>query len=37
MIVVGNVHMQGAARVLGSIASDVAHHAPCSVLIAKAT
>jgi len=37
LIVVGNVHMQGATRVLGSVASDVAHHAPCSVLIAKTT
>lgn len=37
LIVVGNVHMQGAARVLGSVASDVAHHAPCSVYIAKTT
>jgi nucleotide-binding universal stress UspA family protein len=37
IIVVGNVHMQGASRVLGAIASDVAHHAPCSVYIAKTT
>ena len=37
MIVVGNVRMQGAKRVLGAIASDVAHHAPCSVYIAKTT
>jgi nucleotide-binding universal stress UspA family protein len=37
LIVVGNRRMQGAARVLGSVASDVAHHAPCSVYIAKTT
>ena len=35
LIVVGNRRMQGAARVFGSVASDVAHHAPCSVYIAK--
>jgi nucleotide-binding universal stress UspA family protein len=33
MIVVGNRRVQGFARVLGSIATDVARHAPCSVLI----
>jgi nucleotide-binding universal stress UspA family protein len=33
MIVVGNKRVQGAARVLGSIAGDVAKHAPCNVLI----
>jgi nucleotide-binding universal stress UspA family protein len=37
MIVVGNARMQGAKRVLGAIAADVAHHAPCSVYIAKTT
>ena len=37
VIVVGNRRMQGAARVLGAIATDVAHHAPCSVYIAKTT
>jgi nucleotide-binding universal stress UspA family protein len=35
LIVVGNVHMQGIGRVLGSVGSDVVHHAPCSVLIVK--
>jgi nucleotide-binding universal stress UspA family protein len=35
MIVVGNRRMQGAGRLLGSVASDVAHHAPCDVLIAN--
>lgn len=35
VIVVGNKRMSGAGRVLGSVASKVAHHAPCSVLIAK--
>lgn len=33
MIVVGNKRVQSAARVLGSIASDVAKRAPCNVLI----
>ncbi|MSO78508.1 MAG: universal stress protein [Acidimicrobiia bacterium] len=37
MIVVGNARMQGVKRVLGAIASDVAHRAPCSVYIAKTT
>jgi nucleotide-binding universal stress UspA family protein len=35
MIVVGNSRMQGIGRVLGSVANDVAHHAPCNVYIAK--
>ncbi|MFJ5694980.1 universal stress protein [Arthrobacter sp. NPDC093125] len=35
MIVVGNKRMQGIGRVLGSIASSVAHNAPCDVYIAK--
>lgn len=33
MIVVGNRRVQGLGRVLGSVAVDVAHRAPCSVLI----
>ncbi len=33
MIVVGNKRVQGAARVLGSIAGDVAKRAPCNVFI----
>ena len=37
VIVVGNRRMQGAGRLLGSVARKVAHHAPCSVLIAKTT
>lgn len=37
VIVVGNRRMQGAGRVLGAIASAVAHHAPCDVYIAKTT
>ena len=37
LIVVGNVRMQGAGRLLGSVGSGVAHHAPCSVLIVKST
>ncbi len=35
LIVVGNRHVQGKGRLLGSVATKVAHHAPCSVLIAK--
>ncbi len=37
MIVVGNRRVQGVSRVLGSIAADVARHAPCDVLIANTT
>ncbi|WPU09518.1 universal stress protein [Pseudarthrobacter oxydans] len=35
MIVVGNKRMQGIGRVLGSVANNVAHHAPCDVYVAK--
>jgi nucleotide-binding universal stress UspA family protein len=35
LIVVGNRHMKGVGRVLGAVAADVAHHAPCDVLIVK--
>lgn len=35
LIVVGNRRMQGAGRVLGSIANSVAHNAPCDVYIAN--
>ncbi|MEV7135615.1 universal stress protein [Arthrobacter sp. NPDC093128] len=34
-IVVGNKHMQGLGRVLGSVANSVAHGAQCDVLIVK--
>lgn len=34
-IVVGNRRVQGASRVLGSIANDVLRHAPCDVLVAN--
>ncbi|QIX25527.1 universal stress protein [Nocardioides sp. JQ2195] len=34
LIVVGNKRVQGLGRVLGSIAKDVAQHAPCDVYIA---
>ena len=34
LIVVGNKRVQGIARVLGSIARDVAAHAPCDVYVA---
>ena len=37
IIVVGNRRVQGASRVLGSIASDVAKHASCDVLIVNTT
>ncbi len=37
LILVGNRHVQGIGRVLGSVAEDVAHNAPCAVLIAKTT
>jgi len=33
LIVVGNKGMHGAARILGSIPNNIAHKAPCSVLI----
>ncbi len=35
LIVVGNKRMQGLSRVLGVVAAEVAHHAPCDVLIVK--
>jgi len=35
LILVGNRHVQGVSRVLGSVAEDIAHKAPCAVLIAK--
>ena len=35
LIVVGNVGMKGLGRVLGSVASSVAHAAPCDVYIVK--
>ena len=37
LIVVGNKRMQGAGRFLGSVPSEVGHHAPCAVLIVKTT
>jgi nucleotide-binding universal stress UspA family protein len=37
LIVVGNKGMLGVRRVLGSVPNSVAHHAPCSVLIADTT
>ena len=37
MIVVGNRRVQGASRILGSIAADVTKQAPCDVLIANTT
>jgi nucleotide-binding universal stress UspA family protein len=35
VIVVGNKRVQGVTRLLGSIATDVAHKAPCDVYIAN--
>lgn len=37
LIVVGNRRVQGIGRLLGSVATDVAHHAPCDVYIVKTT
>lgn len=37
MIVVGNKRVQGAKRILGSVAGGVMHHAPCDVLIVHTT
>jgi nucleotide-binding universal stress UspA family protein len=37
IIVVGNRRVQGAARLLGAVATDVARSAPCDVLIANTT
>lgn len=34
LIVVGNKRVQGVARVLGSVAAEVARHAPCDVYLA---
>jgi nucleotide-binding universal stress UspA family protein len=34
LIVVGNRRVQGVGRILGSIATDIAHKAPCDVYIA---
>lgn len=34
LIVVGNKRVQGMTRILGSIAADVVHHAPCDVYVA---
>jgi len=35
LIVVGNRRMQGVQRVLGAVANDGVHHAPCDVLVVK--
>lgn len=35
LIVVGNRRVQGISRILGSVATDVAQHAPCDVYIVK--
>lgn len=37
MIVVGNRRVKGAGRLLGAIATDVVHHAPCDVLVVNTT
>ena len=37
MIVVGNRRVKGVARLLGAIATDVIHHAPCDVLVVNTT
>ncbi len=35
LIVVGNRRMQGVSRILGSVANEIAHNAPCDVLVVK--
>ncbi len=35
LLVIGSVGMQGARRVLGSVANKVSHQAPCDVLIVQ--
>jgi nucleotide-binding universal stress UspA family protein len=35
LIIIGNLRMQGAKRVLGAVANDILHHAPCDVLLVK--
>lgn len=37
VIVVGNRHVQGIARLLGSVAVDILRDAPCAVYVAKTT
>jgi nucleotide-binding universal stress UspA family protein len=37
VIVVGNRRMQGMSRLLGAVANEIAHNAPCDVLIVKTT
>jgi nucleotide-binding universal stress UspA family protein len=37
LIVVGSRGMTGARRLLGSVPNNVAHHAPCAVLIVQTT
>jgi nucleotide-binding universal stress UspA family protein len=37
LIVVGSRGMAGARRMLGSVPNNVAHHAPCSVMIVHTT
>lgn len=35
LLVVGNRNMQGVKRLLGSVANDVTHNAPCDVLVVR--
>jgi nucleotide-binding universal stress UspA family protein len=35
LIIVGNRRMHGVSRLLGSVANEVAHNAPCDVLVVK--
>jgi nucleotide-binding universal stress UspA family protein len=35
LIVVGNRRMHGVSRLLGAVANEVAHNAPCDVLVVK--
>ncbi len=37
LVVVGSVGLRGPRRFLGSVATDVLHHAPCDVLVVQTT
>jgi len=37
LIIVGNRRMQGMSRVLGAVANEIVHRAPCDVLLVKTT
>lgn len=35
LLVLGSDHIKGVKRVLGSVAADLLHHPPCSIVVAK--